>query len=167
MAEKKQKKQHEKKLFAVIRLRGNVNVNQNIEKTMVMLRLNKKNRCSLIHSTKSNMGMIKKIQDFCTFGEIDNETLQLLIEKRGKIRGGKPLTSEILKTHYKLSFKELSDSLFSLNKKLSDFEIIKPFFKLHPPIGGFERAGIKKPFSIGGALGYRGSEINKLLRKMI
>jgi len=40
-------------------------------------------------------------------------------------------------------------------------------FMLHPPRGGFERKGVKKPFSLGGALGDRKEKINDLLKKMI
>ena len=43
----------------------------------------------------------------------------------------------------------------------------RPFFRMHPPRGGFERKGIKVPFSRGGAYGYRGKEINELIRRMI
>ncbi|MGE0793269.1 MAG: uL30 family ribosomal protein [Candidatus Woesearchaeota archaeon] len=43
----------------------------------------------------------------------------------------------------------------------------KKFFSLAPPKGGFERKGIKKPFVVGGALGYRGDNINELIKKMI
>ncbi|MBN2459408.1 uL30 family ribosomal protein [Candidatus Woesearchaeota archaeon] len=44
---------------------------------------------------------------------------------------------------------------------------LKKFFCLHPPRGGFERKGIKKPFIKGGALGYRGDKINALIKKML
>ena len=43
----------------------------------------------------------------------------------------------------------------------------KKTFCLSPPRGGFERKGIKAPYSIGGALGYRGKEIIKLIKRMI
>ena len=43
----------------------------------------------------------------------------------------------------------------------------KPFFRLCPPRGGFERKGIKRSFGSGGALGYRGSAINELIMRMI
>ncbi|MFH1589777.1 MAG: uL30 family ribosomal protein [archaeon] len=43
----------------------------------------------------------------------------------------------------------------------------KPFFELAPPRGGFERKGIKKPFKLGGALGYRKNKINDLIKKML
>ena len=39
-------------------------------------------------------------------------------------------------------------------------------FRLHPPKKGWERKGIKKPYNSGGALGYRGVEINSLIKRM-
>ena len=51
--------------------------------------------------------------------------------------------------------------------KLKDVPGMKTYFRLKPPVKGFERNGIKKPFSLGGALGYRKDNINNLLRKMI
>jgi len=38
---------------------------------------------------------------------------------------------------------------------------------LHPPRGGFERKGIKAPFTIGGVLGNRGAAINDLIKRML
>ncbi|MEM2203989.1 MAG: 50S ribosomal protein L30, partial [Sulfolobales archaeon] len=44
--------------------------------------------------------------------------------------------------------------------------IVKPVFRLHPPSGGF-KGSIKKPYGNGGELGYRGQDINDLIRRMI
>jgi len=44
---------------------------------------------------------------------------------------------------------------------------LKKYFLLHPPRGGFERKGIKTPFTNGGALGYRGAKMNDLVKKML
>ena len=44
---------------------------------------------------------------------------------------------------------------------------LKKFFCLAPPVGGFERGGIKQQFKQGGALGYRADKINELIKKMI
>lgn len=44
---------------------------------------------------------------------------------------------------------------------------LKPFFRMHPPRGGFERKGIKKTFAEGGVLGNRGAKMDDLLRRMI
>jgi large subunit ribosomal protein L30 len=40
-------------------------------------------------------------------------------------------------------------------------------FKLSPPKGGFDRAGIRKYRKMRGACGHRGEDIEKLLRRMI
>ncbi len=44
---------------------------------------------------------------------------------------------------------------------------LKKFFSLHPPRGGFERKGIKKPFNLGGVLGNRKEKINDIIKKML
>ena len=51
-------------------------------------------------------------------------------------------------------------------QKDSEGNLKKAFF-LAPPKGGFERKGIKKAFTIGGALGERGDAINELIKKMM
>ena len=48
--------------------------------------------------------------------------------------------------------------------RLRDVPGLKPVLRLHPPRRGWE--GIKRSFTEGGALGYRGDAINALLRRM-
>ncbi|MFA6088976.1 MAG: uL30 family ribosomal protein [Candidatus Woesearchaeota archaeon] len=43
---------------------------------------------------------------------------------------------------------------------------LKNLFRLNSPKGGYERKGIKLPYTAGGVLGFR-DDINKLIRKMI
>jgi large subunit ribosomal protein L30 len=40
-------------------------------------------------------------------------------------------------------------------------------YSLSPPRGGFERNGIKTPYTSKGALGYRGEKIQDLLKRMM
>ncbi|MCB9362438.1 uL30 family ribosomal protein [Candidatus Woesearchaeota archaeon] len=40
-------------------------------------------------------------------------------------------------------------------------------FQLAPPVKGFGRKGIKKPFNVGGGLGDRKEHINELIKRMI
>ena len=44
---------------------------------------------------------------------------------------------------------------------------LKPFFRLHPPHGGYERKGLKKTFAEGGALGDRGTKMGDLIKRMV
>lgn len=87
-AEKKtEERKHEPKgkgMVAVILIRGILGVTQNIIDTMDILRLRRKNVCVIIESTPSNMGMVNKVKDYVTWGEVDDSTVKLLIEKRGE-----------------------------------------------------------------------------------
>jgi large subunit ribosomal protein L30 len=69
-------------MIAVVRIRGSIQVNTKIVDTLNMLHLDKKNSCIVFVPTPSSMGMLKKAKDYITWGEISQETLSLLTEKR-------------------------------------------------------------------------------------
>ena len=50
-------------------------------------------------------------------------------------------------------------------KGLTHIPGLKPLFRLRAPKGGWRST--KKPFTLGGALGYRGRSINELVRRMM
>lgn len=155
MAEKKEVKDMKKqasqksKRLAVIRVRGINSVRGDIQDTLASLRLYRKNFCVVLSDSPAMRGMLQKAKDYITWGEVDDKTFMLLVEKRGEHYGGRT------DGYHSRKFMEIK------GKKL------KPYFRLHPPIGGFERKGIKKAVSIGGALGYRGEKINKLIQRMV
>jgi large subunit ribosomal protein L30 len=155
------------KQLAVIRIRGRSGVAKKINDTLDMMRLYKQNGCVVIPSTPVYLGMLHKAKDYITWGEIDEETFKTLLKKRGKIVGNKPLTEEYLQSQTKLGFETFVKDVFEAKKKLKDVPGIKPYFKLMPPKKGFERNGIKRAFSMGGALGYRKEKINELIKRMI
>ncbi len=153
-------------VYAVIRVRGTVNVEPDIKKTLQLLNLTRTNHCVIIPENPVYKGMLQKIKDYVTWGEIQKKQLTELLKTRGKLIGDKPLTEEYLKsaTSYD-SIPKLSEAL--INKKIRYTEIpeIKPVFRLNPPKQGFE--GIKRSYKNKGALGYRGTEINSLLTRML
>ena len=156
-----------KQRIAVIRIRGQVGINPRIKDALKSLRLYKKNYCIVVPNTPSYLGAIKKVKDFTTFGEIDKTTFTKLLQKRGKLAGNKPLTDNYLKSKLNIDIKTFVEDFFAFKRELRDIPGFKLFFRLHPPVGGFERAGIKKAYAVGGALGYRGKDINKLIGRMI
>jgi large subunit ribosomal protein L30 len=119
--------------IAIIRIRGTDDVNGRIEATMRMLKLHMKHVCSIYPKTDTLMGMLEKCKDYVTYGELDEETHKLLIDKRPVMKDGK----------------------------------VQNYFHLHPPRGGFEKRGIKAPYTMKGALGYRKEKINALIKKMM
>ncbi len=152
--------------YVVIRVRGQPDVNYNIEYTMGLLGLNKVNNCAVIPENPSTKGMLQVIKDYCTWGEIDQDTLTKLLRARGKLVGDKPLDDEYLAENSSFKTVEaMAQAVIDNNCKIKDIVGLKPVFRLHPPIKGYE--GNKRSFQNGGALGYRGAKINDLVNRMI
>jgi len=129
-------------MYAVVRIRGTINAKGEIRDTLKMLRLYHINNCTIIPETKSFKGMLQKVKDYVTWGEIDKETIEMILEKEGL---------------------DASNAEKILEGKVKD--VLHFPIRLHPPIKGYK--SIKKPYSMGGSLGYRGKEINELIRRML
>ncbi|MEM5772367.1 MAG: 50S ribosomal protein L30 [Candidatus Aenigmatarchaeota archaeon] len=140
-------------MVAIIRIRGKVHVRNDIKYTLKLLRLNRKMHCVIIKKNKVYEGMLQKVKDYVTWGEISEEILKNIIEKRGRKIGNKRLT------------KEEAEEVFNDFVKNGKSDKIKPVFRLTPPSGGFKKS-IKQHFP-NGELGYRGNKINDLLKRMI
>ena len=126
--------------LAVVRIRGVTGIKYDIDETLRKLRLHKKNYCVVVPKNMIYVGMVKKVKDFVTWGDIDEKTYDTLVDKRkGGVKGN-------------VSDKE--------NK-------IKNVFRLNSPKKGYGRKGIKVSFQNGGALDYRGEKINDLIMRMV
>jgi len=152
--------------YCVIRVRGQPDVNYNIEYTMGLLGLNKVNNCAVIPENPSTKGMLQVVKDYCTWGEIDEATLAKLIRERGKVVGDAPIDDAYLKENSEFAtVEDFAKAIIENNYKMRDVMGVKPIFRLHPPIKGYE--GNKRSYKNGGALGYRGEKINDLVNRMI
>lgn len=138
-------------MYAVVRIRGLVGVRKDIKDTLAMLRLHRKMHCVVLQENDSIRGMLQKVKDYVAYGNIDDDTLRLLITKRGRKIGDERLSTEEV---------EVTFNMFKKGEKPD----IKPIFRLTPPSGGFKKS-IKQHYPKG-ELGYR-KEINELLRRMI
>ena len=141
------------KRLAVIRIRGLTGIKIRIEDNLRMMRLYKKNYCCVLPNMPIYTGMLRQAKDYITWGEIDDETFKLLVEKRGEEFSGRETDSK-----GKINYNDFT----VVNSKK-----IKKYFRLNAPRKGFGRKGIKHPFQQGGALGYRGEKINNLIKRMV
>ena len=157
----------ENKRIAVIRIRGETGLSKPLRDTFKMLRLYKKHNCVVIANNPVYIGMLEKLRDAATWGEITEDACKLLFEKRGRVANKQPLTAEYLKQKANATFESFTKEFMTFKKEIKDVPGMKPFFKLLPPRQGFESKGIKIQFSLGGALGYRKDKINDLLKRMI
>ena len=151
--------------YAVIRGRGQPDVNKDIAYTMEIMNLTRVNHCVVVPENEVTKGMLQKAKDYITWGEVNESTLVDMIKVRGRLAGDNPITNEFLAKNSE--FKTVEDMAKALlsDYKVKDIESMKPVFRLHPPIKGYE--GNKRSYRNGGALGYRGDAINDLIARML
>ena len=155
-----------RRCLVVIRVRGVSDVSKEIVDTLNFLCLSKPNHAVVIDDRPSYIGMLRKAQNQITWGEISYENLLNLIKKWGRIKGGAKITDEYARKVGYDSLENLAEAVFKCEVEYKSLPDINPVFRLHPPKKGF-KGKIKKSFKAGGVLGYRGEDINDLLKRMI
>lgn len=154
----------------LVRIRGTVNLTGKTADTLEMLRLNRPNHAVVIPKTESYLGMVNRVKDYVAYGDIDADTLAALLRQRGRVMGDEPITDEFVKTATAAKYGGIDAFAKAVVKgeaTMKDLgEDAKPVFRLHPPTGG-HKGSTKKHYTVKGELGYRGKEINELIRRMM
>ena len=132
--------------LAAVRVRSGHDMTPTARRALELLRLYNTHSCVVLANTATIRGMLVATKDYITYGPIDIETEKLLLTKRGE--------------EYKGNIEKKGRFIVFEGKKY------KKTFRLSPPKGGFERKGIKWPYSRGGVLGQR-KEMATLIKKMI
>jgi len=140
-------------MYAIVRVRGSVNVSPKTKKTFEYLNLDRVNSMSIWPENEPTLRMIKMVENYSTFGKISEEMIIQVLEKRGKAVTGKIDSKKVL-------------AGIKAGKTFNELGIVN-CFRLSPPRKGYERKGIKKPFNQGGALGNRKDKIDDLIKRMI
>jgi len=151
---------------AVVQIRGDVNMQSDVEDTLSMLNLHRVNHCALVPEGDTFDGMVAKVNDYVAFGEPDLDTLVTLIEKRGEpAEGDADVDDDYVAENTEYDGVEaLAEALLDEETTLRE-EGLSPVLRLHPPRGGHD--GLKHPASKGGQLGkHTSEEINRLLTSM-
>ncbi|MFH2019804.1 MAG: uL30 family ribosomal protein [archaeon] len=141
------------KKIAVVRVRGMVAHSSKVDQTFDMINLGNKNWCVVLDNNPSMMGMINKVKDYVTWGEISEEVFKELVEKRAD-----PFNERLEDSNSKIKY---------TNYFVYDGKKYKKAIRLAPPRKGYGRKGIKYSFVNGGSLGGRGDKINDLIKRMI
>ena len=136
-------------MIIAIRMAGLTSTRAKQEATMETLMLRKKYNCVLL--TKEDLPRIASVREMMTFGEVDDATLKLVLSKRG-VKNNKPIENvdEVIKG-------------LNAGKTLKQLGV-KPYMRLHPPIGGFKKS-TKMPYPQG-ILG-NNKDIAKLVKRML
>lgn len=138
-------------MIIAIRISGLVEMPMEAQATLDRMRLRRKYSAILLQPTPANIKLLQHVRNFIAYGDIDAETLSLLIEKRGMSLDKKKIDAKKV--------------LEQLDKKGLEGAGLKPFFRLHPPRGGID-SKIHYPIR-GGVLGDNKKDINTLVRRML
>jgi len=95
-----------RKCLAVIRVRGVSDVFREINETLKMLHLTRNCHATLIDDRPAYLGMLRKVQNQVTWGEVSKDITAELLRKRGRLVGNKKLSDEYVK---ELGYKSLED----------------------------------------------------------
>ena len=114
--------------IAIIRVRGITGIKHDISKTLKQMLLHKKNFCVVVPKNKFYLGMIQKIKDYVTWGEVDEKVYNSLVEKKGEV-----YTRRLSDRQGKIKYNRFIE--VSGRK-------IKKYFRLNSPKKGFGRKGI-------------------------
>lgn len=150
----------------MVKIRGTISAQREVRETLQLLRLTRTNNAVLIDNRLSYIGMLYRVQNYVTWGEVSKETVALMLKERGRLAGGKKLTDESVE---KLGFKSidsLADAIASCKAEYQKLPNVQPVFKLRPPSKGF-KGKTKKSFTAGGEAGYRGERIKDIIKRMV
>ena len=104
-------------VYAIVRVRGSINVRPQIAQTLHLLRLTKTNHCVLVEENDIYRGMLQVVKDYATWGEVTAETVSQLIASRGMLSGDRTITDDYVKSA--TSF----DSIKTLAKAIAEKDI--------------------------------------------
>ncbi|MCH2404909.1 MAG: 50S ribosomal protein L30 [Nitrosopumilus sp.] len=149
----------------VVRIKGQADCPYWATTTMTLLKLDKKYRATILPAKATTLGMLKKVQHYVSWVELDTDLAKELIEKKARKSGYKKITADDLKELGFASSDELATALAEGKATLSKLKPLKPWFALAPPRHGFKRS-TKKLYGQKGVLG-KNKELNVIVKRMI
>ena len=105
------------KAYLVIRIKGQADVPYWANTTLRLLKLEKKYRATILPIKENTDGMLKKIQHYISWQEIDMPTTKELLDKKGRRSGYKKITVEDVSNAGFKTIDELATSLFEGKNK--------------------------------------------------
>ena len=152
-------------LFRSVRIKGQADCPYWATYTMELLKLNKKYRATILPAKENTLGMLRKIQHYVSWTELDSDLAKDLVEKKARKSGYQKINNDDLKSLGFGSAEELGKALSEGKATLSKLKPLKPWFALAPPRFGFKRS-TKRLYGQKGVLGAN-KELSSIVRNMI
>jgi large subunit ribosomal protein L30 len=151
--------------YLVVRIKGQADCPYWATTTMALLKLDKKYRATILPAKDNTLGMLRKVQHYVSWVEIDASLATELLDKKARKGGYQKVTAEDLKELGFSSIEELGAALADGKATLSKLKPLKPWFALAPPVHGFKKS-TKKLYGQKGVLG-QNKELDTIVRRMI
>ncbi|MFQ3274897.1 MAG: ribosomal protein L30/L7E [Candidatus Nanohaloarchaea archaeon] len=71
-------------MIAAVKVRGSIDARQKAKRTLQDLNMEKRNQCVVFEDTDSIKGMLNTAKDYITYGEISEEVVEKLEERKGE-----------------------------------------------------------------------------------
>ena len=81
-------------MIAAVKVRGNVDVAKPIKDTMRNLGLDKRNQIGLYEDSDSLRGMLDKAKDYIAYGQVSEETVEMLEDRYGDAESGNTISAK-------------------------------------------------------------------------
>ena len=151
--------------YLVVRIKGQADCPYWATTTMTLLKLDKKYRATILPAKDNTLGMLRKVQHYVAWVELDASLAKELIDKKARKGGYQKITANDLKELGFASSEELATALSEGKVALSKLKPLKPWFALSPPRFGFKRS-TKRLYGQKGVLG-QNKDLGNLVRNMI
>ncbi|MCA9826786.1 MAG: 50S ribosomal protein L30 [Nitrosopumilus sp.] len=151
--------------YLVVRIKGQADCPYWATTTMTLLKLDKKYRATILPAKDNTLGMLRKVQHYVAWVELDASLAKELIDKKARKGGYQKVTANDLKELGFASSAELATALSEGKVALSKLKPLKPWFALSPPRFGFKRS-TKLLYGQKGILG-QNKDLGNLVRNMI
>ena len=151
--------------YLVVRIKGQADCPYWATHTMTLLKLDKKYRATILPAKENTLGMLRKVQHYVSWIELDASLAKELIDKKARKGGYQKVTTDDLKKLGFTSSDELGTALAEGKATLSKLKPLKPWFALSPPRLGFKRS-TKRLYGNKGILG-QNKELDTIVRRMI
>jgi large subunit ribosomal protein L30 len=153
-----------KRCILAVNLRGSVNVPQPVKQTLYGLKLSRRFNATLLLENEAVLGMLHKAKEHVAWTAVGLPVIQKLLEAKTELMHGETMDSMIKALKAK-NIEGLAKSIAEGKVNFRKLRHVRPYFRLHPPRGGFKKS-TRRQYGEGGVLG-NNPELPNYVEKMI
>ena len=86
------------KAYLVVRMTGQINVPHWAKNTLMLLKLDKKFRATIVPAKDNTLGMLNRVKHYVSWQEVSTDIAKELFSKKGRKAGYKKISSEDLES---------------------------------------------------------------------